>query len=260
MINRVLVFLYRMKDRLGLNGDEVGKWFYLLFKNALKRKYLVSETEEHWIFRFNGRSIALRRNDLADISVFWQVIDRRIYDFPLKLRRSPKHVVDCGANIGLSAVYFADKFADAKVYGFEIDRDNFSLLKKNAEPFGKRIVPTNAGVYKEDGRLFFQKGDYNYSHKLATSGTRTIDTLSVGTITEKFRIDFIDILKIDIEGGEYELTDNLDRFLPKVGCLMIEFEDPHKNKPKVDAFKQKLHKNNFTYFGSRLNVDCYIRP
>jgi FkbM family methyltransferase len=255
---RALVFFGRILDRMGIHPDTMGRLFYFLFNRSLRRKYLISQTDEHWIFQFDCRTLALRKHDMADLIVFWQIIEERIYDFPLALTRSPKHIVDCGANIGISAAYFADKFADARVYGLEIDQGNLALMKKNAEPFGARIIPIGAGIYKTDGQLYFEKGDYNYSHKLAPHGAQKIDTISLATVMDRFEIDFVDILKIDIEGGEFDLTDSLDHCLPRVGCVMIEFEEPHKNKDKVDAFKEKLRDHKFVHSGTRMNVDCYF--
>ncbi len=255
---KALTFFDRMLDRLGIHSDTMGRLFYFLFNKKLRRQYLISESDEHWLFAFNDRTLFLRKHDMADLIVFWQIIHERIYDFPVSLRRAPKHVVDCGANIGISAAYFAEKFPESKVYGLEIDEGNLVLMRKNSEQFGTRVIPVGAGIYKTDGQLYFEKGDYNYSHKLAPSGTRQIDTLSLATVMAKFDIDFIDILKVDIEGGEFDLVDTLDHCLPKVGCVMIEFEKPHKNRADVDAFKEKLRNNRFVHSGSRVNVDCYV--
>jgi hypothetical protein len=112
-------------------------------------------------------------------------------------------------------------------------------------------------VYKTDGHLYFEKSAYNYSHKLAGRGTQKVETLSLESIIGRFGIDFIDILKIDIEGGEFALIDSLDYILPVVGCLMIEFEEPNNNKAQIAAFKEKLRANNFVFAGTRLNVECY---
>lgn len=258
LFDGIVALLSRLIDRINIHPDTVGTWAYFFLKNSLTRKYLIGQTNEHWIFRFNGRSITLRKNDMADLMVFLQVLEKRIYDFPLGLCRSPKHIVDCGANIGLSAVYFADTFKGSRVYGFEIDEGNLLLMKKNTEPFAARVCITDAGIYKTDGFLYLERGPYNYSHKLSSRGTRKVKTLSLETVMERFGIDFMDILKIDIEGGEFALTERLDYVLPRVGCLMIEFERPNQNKLQVRAFKEKLRSNGFIYLGSRMNVDCYM--
>ena len=43
----------------------------------------------------------------------------------------PPLIVDCGANIGLSALYFASRLPKAKIIGIEPARDNVELARKN---------------------------------------------------------------------------------------------------------------------------------
>src|SRR5882724_4195678 len=45
-------------------------------------------------------------------------------------------ILDCGANIGLSVIYFKKLNPSVKVIAFEPDNANFELLKKNIESFG----------------------------------------------------------------------------------------------------------------------------
>ncbi len=46
---------------------------------------------------------------------------------------TPENIIDLGANIGMSSLYLADRFPDAKIIGVEPDGENGEMLKKSSE-------------------------------------------------------------------------------------------------------------------------------
>src|SRR5436190_21998125 len=69
----------------------------------------------------------------TDLSVLKQVLVERQYDFSLPV--TPKVIVDAGANIGLSAVFFANKYPAAVIFAIEPEESNFKVLEKNVSAY-----------------------------------------------------------------------------------------------------------------------------
>lgn len=44
-------------------------------------------------------------------------------------------IIDAGANIGLTSVYLANRFPNARILALEVDQQNFELLAENARPY-----------------------------------------------------------------------------------------------------------------------------
>ena len=64
-------------------------------------------------------------------------------------RPAPRVVVDAGANIGLSTVFFANKFPQAKIVAIEPEPSNFAMLRDNVAPY-PNVTPVQAALWKED--------------------------------------------------------------------------------------------------------------
>lgn len=48
-------------------------------------------------------------------------------------------VVDCGANVGYSSMYFLDRFKGCEVVSIEPDRNNFEVMESNLAHYGSRV-------------------------------------------------------------------------------------------------------------------------
>src|SRR5947208_3715840 len=75
------------------------------------------------------------RDNKSDKAIFFQVFYEKQYDlygvqFPDALR-----IIDGGANIGCASVYFSIVFPKAEIFAIEPEKNNFSLLKINTEPY-----------------------------------------------------------------------------------------------------------------------------
>jgi len=56
-------------------------------------------------------------------------------------------IVDCGANVGYSTVYFLTRYPRAKVIAVDPDPDNYALLEANVAPYGARCRPIRSAVW-----------------------------------------------------------------------------------------------------------------
>lgn len=137
------------------------------------------------------------------------------------------NIIDLGGNIGLTSAYLASKFPKAKIVTVEPEISNFETLKINTLPY-QNIIPVNKGVfYKECYLTITNKGAAKNFFQLVESKRQTeIHAISIPSLMQQYGMDTIDILKMDIEGGErYLFNEQAHEWLPMVKILMIELHD-----------------------------------
>ncbi|MFN8351848.1 MAG: FkbM family methyltransferase [Flavobacteriales bacterium] len=161
----------------------------------------------------------------------------------------PLTVLDCGANIGLAARYLKHAYPDAVIVAIEPDEENHQLLKRNLEGLaGCHAV--KAAVWPTDGRVSLQREGLRHSAfrtKEATGSDDTIEALSIPTIMQRFGMQRIGLLKVDIEGAEQELFGANDlSWLVRVDRVAVELHDLFK--PGCgDAFFKAMATDTWTY-------------
>jgi hypothetical protein len=67
-------------------------------------------------------------------------------------------IIDAGANIGLTSVYFANRFPNAQILALEVDRQNFELLIENTRPYAN-IKPLLNGLWNRRANLIIDNPD-----------------------------------------------------------------------------------------------------
>ena len=166
------------------------------------------------------------RNGTSDTPTFFQIFLYNEYD--LHFIKDPKVIIDGGANIGLFTVLMKNKFPDAKIISIEPDKENFEMLKKN--------VASYPGVSCENCGLWNTETNLNVSDKMdrgkwgmiveETKGEGNVKAISIKNIMDKYSLDRIDILKLDIETSEKKVfLDNYESWLPKTKMVIIELHD-----------------------------------
>lgn len=121
-----------------------------------------------------------------------------------------KTVVDVGANVGASILFWRDRYPAAKIYGFEPEPGNFELLKRNTEPL-RDVFVYNEALGNATGKVKFvhspgagNEGGWSIYQRVAQGGEREV-VLPIVRGEEKMKalgIDRIDVLKVDTEGAE----------------------------------------------------------
>lgn len=188
------------------------------------------------------------RLNTTDSLVFNQVFQNKEYDFKCFLE--PTYIIDAGANIGLAAIYFANKFKNANIICLEPDENNFLLLKRNTEKYSK-IKAVKSAIWHR--KCFVEVKDYGYgewgymieeSYRGDTSYTSSV---SVDDVMKENEMKIIDIMKMDIEGSEKEVfSENYENWLPKTRYIVIELHDSMR-KGSSKAFFKAITKYNFSF-------------
>lgn len=145
-------------------------------------------------------------------------------------RHSPKTILDLGANIGATARYFLANISGSRVVALEPDEGNHELLAANLAPFGDRAEAQHAAVWSRDTNVkvvrgeFLDGSEWTYQAKEhADDSLPSVPAKSVPTIMDEAGLDTVDLLKVDIEGGELELFgDGSPEWLRRIKNISIE--------------------------------------
>lgn len=220
------------------------------YSSRFKRNTLDTNNNETFVYKFKreGKKFNLYlRTFKGDIDIFYEVFWKRTYDKPLKiLKEKSKVILDLGAHIGLTSIYLSLRYPEAKIIALEASTENFLLLKENTSAF-KNIECVNKAVYFEDGIVNFGGEKLSYNQKVSDRGTPTI-AVSIDSLMKEYGLNQIDLLKVDIEGGEIDLLSKNNDWLEKVKNIIIEIHHPYTpedlNKDlEAFGFKIRQHLN-----------------
>jgi FkbM family methyltransferase len=129
--------------------------------------------------------------------------------------------VDVGANIGFATLYFARRHGARTCVAVEPDADNVRLLRRNLEQNGISAIVLQAAVGREDGTARFARSAQSNLGHVSDHGV-SVRMLSMPTVLAQLAGARVDLLKIDIEGGEGELFAGDISWLDQVDTIMIE--------------------------------------
>lgn len=116
-------------------------------------------------------------------------------------------VIDIGAHIGYYTLLFSKLVgSNGKVYAFEPDPDNFSILQKNTENL-KNVEIFKVALSDLEGKIGFYKiHDSTGCHSIvlpeAEAEKIIVDSTTLDSFLEYKKINKVNFIKIDIEGGE----------------------------------------------------------
>ena len=153
-----------------------------------------------------------------------------------------KIVIDIGANIGDSAIYFATNNA-SKVIALEPYPNNFEIAKKNISlnNLDKNIEILLAGCSNKSGFIHLDYDKVTLQTGLQESKTGVkVPLFSLSNLVEKYEIES-GILKMDCEGCEYDsILETPNQILQKFSHIQIEYHYGYKN------LKEKLENAEFS--------------
>jgi FkbM family methyltransferase len=188
------------------------------------------------------------RNNPFDYATFEEVLLREEYDIDLDF--TPATIIDAGANIGLTAIYLANRFPAATIVSIEPDKDNFALLKANTQAY-KNIALMNCGLWSHEAYLQVideGKGNNAFTVKeIESDNGEAIKAIAINSIMQVYSWKTVDVLKIDIEGAEKIVFEkNYENWLPKIKVLIIELHDRMVPGSSHAVFKA-LNNYNFSF-------------
>jgi FkbM family methyltransferase len=149
----------------------------------------------------SGLCINIRSHSTTDYGVAWDIFFRGAYRSPEPISQV-KQIVDLGANVGYSCLFWCQQYPEARVTAFEPHPVHVSSITKHLSEnhFSDRVKVVEAAAGVAEGA----------AHLVDAGSSSTITSSPTGyavPVVDVFKMldCTIDILKIDIEGGEYGL-------------------------------------------------------
>ncbi len=156
-------------------------------------------------------------------------------------------IYDCGANVGVSVLYYKKLYPKSIIKAFEPDPEIYKCLKSNLiensifdiQLFDMAVWNSNNGVSfgsegADGGSVFFKKNKI------------TLPSVRLKELFEKE--ERIDLLKMDIEGAELEVLLDCKAELKKIKFLFVEYHSWIHNDQELDVLLKMLTDNGFRYY------------
>lgn len=187
----------------------------------------------------NGLSITIRQNRW-DARIVKEVFFDRPYTRKFSLPENST-VVDIGGYIGDFSLYAVKYLNAEKVIVCEPTEENFELLLRNikSNDFQDKITAINKAVGNGDEislNVEIKDGKEVHASSFWYEGasTRVVPSLTLQQLLRENSLSKVDLLKVDCEGGEYEIFSSVDsETFARIFCIVFEYHP-------VNGFEEKL--------------------
>lgn len=157
-------------------------------------------------------------------------------------------IIDAGVHLGHSSKEYLDAFPNCRVLGFEPEDKNFAAASAMLAPYGSRIELLKNALSASDAANVLQVNTHDGTHSLLEIGDgrywegpaetihqQQVQTVSLGKFCSDRQIETLDILKMDIQGGELQAlkgaAELLGRGAISVIALEVLFKPLYKAQP-----------------------------
>ena len=171
----------------------------------------------------NGTRAELRLRDYIDVLVARELFLDREYRVPGRQVRS---ILDLGANTGISVRYFRAMYPGAQIVAVEPDPALHTHLEASLDGLDVPII--RAAVGATTGAATFYSAAEGWRSSLAPQPDArpvTVDVLSLDDLLLRAGRQRFDLVKMDIEGAEWEILPGLAGI---TGCVVGEL---HHREP-----------------------------
>lgn len=200
--------------------------------------------------------------------LWWEIFRKKAYAFSCKT--DTPFIIDCGAHIGMSILYFKRCYPQAQIIAFEPNPQTFQMLEQNIrQNHLQNVQLVNAAVGAVEGEIQFYVrrdaaeeswGDTALKEAIVDTEQewRTISVPAVRLSSYITRP--VDYLKLDIEGLEETVLREIEKTLPLIMEIRLEFHCNSTNEVNnLDRTLSLLSKHGFRYAIERawrvINID-----
>lgn len=220
-----------------------------------QNNYSFERKEDYYLVENDKFKVRLRTNS-SDLSVFEEIFISGEYKKLLEVLLINKieitSIVDLGSNIGLTSYLLSEYYRDALFICVEPDSGNYKLLEENTREIINKVLYENAIWGHEtvlDLNHNFRDGlDWSIQVVESTDNfEKKVAAITLPMIISKNQLSEIGLLKIDIEGSEFELFKTIESssFLDKVKVIVVEIHDEVGDRMMI--IEKLIHYNFFIF-------------
>jgi FkbM family methyltransferase len=173
-------------------------------------------------------------------AIFGVFVKREYGDVPIE-----GDVIDIGANIGAYSIYAASNPRVGRVFAFEPMRETFKRLESNVSSSASsgRILCINAAVGGRSGFVEMINGANSLLHKSSSVSDHASDSsgvraISLAAVFDTYDIETCAVLKLDCEGAEYEILENLPTsYFKRIRAIRLEIHKRLDGRTSEDLFE-----------------------
>lgn len=169
-----------------------------------------------------------RRIQVVDVPTYLsaraEILERRCYEF--QSSSAQPRILDGGANIGISSIFFQQRYPDARITAYEADPAIAGVLRHNLDAFGFTAVEVKpAALWVNAGEVeFCQEGGMSGRvPKGEGDAVRRVHVPAVRLRDELAR-EPVELLKLDIEGAETAVLQDCRDYVRKDWIRHLFFE------------------------------------
>jgi len=198
---------------------------------------------ENRIYHYKRKKIYYS-NPSEFLHTFKELFVHEIYKVTLPPQ---SYIIDCGANIGLSIIYFKELCPTAEILAFEPDDKNFDLLSRNINSFNlQQVTAKKEAVWIADTDISFSS-DGTMGSKIETDTKKNTQTVKASRLMNYLDRE-VNFLKIDIEGAEYTVLKDIKERLSFVKNMFLEYHGSFKQTSELTAMLYWITEKGFSYY------------
>lgn len=164
-------------------------------------------------------------------------------------------ILDCGANIGLSSLFYKREYPHARITAYEADPEIAMQLARNLQINGAADVDVvAAAVWIENGVVGFaaQGADAGALDQFTHQRDRTSIQVPSCRLADVVARESIDLLKLDIEGAELDVLRDIASYLQNVQAMQLEVHELRADRRRLPEALTILADAGFRYSISRV--------
>lgn len=189
------------------------------------------------IAKFNNQNYTVLVRDDVDQSVLNEITKFQEYRAAKEVIVNTKDpVLDIGAHAGFFTLFSRSLNPLVPIIAIEPEPNNLSALGTNLNAnsiAGVEVINGVLSAHAGPRTLYLAPDSHNHSVFAISKKSINVAGFTLRTIIEKYDVARFSLVKMDIEGGEYELLNAWEDFeYSKISNLMIEYHSDKNHNPK----------------------------